>query len=179
MQQPLPKSYPYKTKIVMALICLLIFGTMALFLSLQGATNDRGLVINGVIKFSETGATIFYWVLALFCWGFVIKVVADVLQRFQGTLVLEVTETSLRIPLGFFKKTITEIEYSDVVDFTETKVQLNRFFHLHTRQRKFDLNRAMMPSKEAYEEAKDLILKAVTAQREKRSQISKRSFRVN
>lgn len=44
---------------------MLFASAIAMALGATAISNDRGLIINGIIKFSAFGATIFYWVLAV------------------------------------------------------------------------------------------------------------------
>jgi hypothetical protein len=96
--------------------------------------------------------------------GFVLIGILLTIQRAMGSVSLEITQTALRIPHGFIKKTITEVDLTNVVSLSETEVQGQRFFYMHTPGKKYCLNRALMPSKEAYEEAKTLIASVIVAQ---------------
>jgi len=40
------------------------FAVCALVIAEEAATNDRGLILEGIFRFSPHGATVFYWVLA-------------------------------------------------------------------------------------------------------------------
>ncbi len=143
-------------------LCILFFGACAAVLGSKAFSNDRGLVLNGIITFSENGAATFYWVLTALSLGFVIIGGLAIIQRAFGSQTLEITDSSVRIPLGFVKKTTKEVEFADVINFSETEVQGQRFFYLHTPLKKYCLNRALMPSNEAYEEAKALIHAAIS-----------------
>ena len=163
MASTLPKSYSYNAKVPITVFSILLFGIFAAVLGSTAYSNDRGLILNG-IRFAENTATIFYWILALFSLGFVLFGLEEIFQRFTSPQTLQISGSCLCIPRGFFKKKIAEVKFAEVVDVTETKLQANRFLNLHTPQRKYSLNRAMMPSKDAYEEAKSLICAIIAAQ---------------
>jgi hypothetical protein len=164
MQSSLPKTYPYNPKATTIILCILFFGACTAVLGWNAVTNDRGLILNGIFTFSEGGASIFYWILSALSMGFVLIGILLTIQRAMGSVSLEITQTALRIPHGFIKKTITEVDLTNVVSVSETEVQGQRFFYMHTPGKKYCLNRALMPSKEAYEEAKTLIASVIVAQ---------------
>lgn len=115
------------------------------------------MILNGVITFSQNGASIFYWILAALSLGFVLIGLLMTIRRLLGTVSLEITETTIRIPHGFIKREFIEVNLSDLLKLSETEVSGQCFLYLHTADRKYCLNCALMPSKEAYEEAKALI----------------------
>jgi len=163
MDSSLPKTYSYNPKATTIILCVLFFGACAAVLGWKAATNDRGLILNGIFTFSEGGASIFYWILAALSVGFVLIGFLLTIQRAIGSVSLEITDSWVSIPHGFIKKKITKVEFADVTDLSETEVQGQRFFYLHTPKKKYCLNRALMPSKDQYEEAKVFITAAIAA----------------
>ena len=163
MNTLLPKTYPYNPKATTIILTILFFGACAAVLGLKASSNDRGLILNGIITFSQSGASIFYWILSALSSGFVLIGILLTIQRVMGSVSLEITETTMRIPRGFMMKTITEVDFRNVIKVSETEVQSQRFFYLHTPTQKYCLNCALMPSKAAYEEAKALIAAAIGA----------------
>ena len=157
MDDLLPVSYPYRPKATTMVLCILFFGACAGVLGVKAETNDRGLILNGIVTFSETGASMFYWILAGLCLGFVVMGILLIIQRFAGSSNLEITRDDIRIPRGFIKKTINSIPFGEVESVSETEVQGQRFFFLHAANRKYCVNRAFMPSSDDYEEVKLLI----------------------
>jgi hypothetical protein len=157
MPTSLPKIYSYNPKATKIILCILFFGACAAVLAWKATTNDRGLVLNGIFTFSESGASIFYWVLSALSAGFVSICILLTIQRVMGPVSIEITETALRIPHGFFMNKITEVILSEVIDLSEVEVQGERFLQLHTPNKIYRVNRSLMPSREDYEEVKALI----------------------
>lgn len=54
---------PYRPGLGRIVLAVVFFGACAAFLRNEARTNDRGLVINGLVELSVSGATVFYWVL--------------------------------------------------------------------------------------------------------------------
>ena len=167
MNKLFPHSYRYKPKATTTLICILFFGLCTAVLGVKAASNDRGLILNGILTFSEQGASIFYWILTALSFGFVVIGLLVIIQRATGTLNLELSENELKIPSGFFKKTMTQVSLSDVTGISELEVHGQKFLYLHTAERKFCVSRALMPSKQSYEEIKELIQSIVGIANEK------------
>ncbi len=68
----LVKEYDYKINMSKMIWPVLLFGAAAVFLFREAMTNDRGLIINGIITLDTGGATIFFYVLAGLSAGFVL-----------------------------------------------------------------------------------------------------------
>jgi len=72
----IPLRKPY-TQLVLG---VLFFGACAAFMFHRSSTNDRGLILNGVIHFDPGGADVFYAVMGLLSSGFVAMAVLGILS---------------------------------------------------------------------------------------------------
>ena len=169
MSELLPKCYPYRAKITTMLMCIFFFSLCAAVLGFKAVTNDRGLILNGIFTFSEHGASVFYWILTATSLAFVAMGVLLIVQRATGVLNLELTENELRIPSGFIKKTLIYVSLSEITRISEMEVHGQRFLYLHTAAKKFCVNRSFMPSKESYNEFKELIENTIAIRNENNS----------
>ncbi len=151
-------------------ICILSFGLCAAVLGFKAANNDRGLILNGIFTFSEQGASVFYWILTACSVGFVAIWFFLIIQRVTGSLNLELTETELKIPKGFIKKTQAHVSIADVTEIYEAEVQGQRFLYLYTPKKKYCVNRELMPSKDSYEEIKELIGEIIAVNNERNTE---------
>ncbi len=61
------KEYPYRPKPLNMLGSGLLFAAGGLFMAHQALTNDRGLIIEHLIRLSPLGTTIFFWCCTVFC----------------------------------------------------------------------------------------------------------------
>ncbi len=64
----IPLRKPYKQLV----LAVLFFGACAAFMFHRANTNDRGLILNGILHFEPGGADIFYAVMGLLSFGFVV-----------------------------------------------------------------------------------------------------------
>ena len=100
------KEYDYRVKLTTAIWPILLFGAAAWFFIHEAVTNDRGLIINGLIHLGITGATVFYWVMASFSMGFVllglIIMAAAILDRKKP--VVRIYGDRFEYPAGLFTK---------------------------------------------------------------------------
>jgi len=163
MHESLPKTYPYNTKMTTTILSLLFFVACAAVLAWKATSNEHGLILDGIFTFTESGASTFYWILAALSLGFVLIGALLMIERAMGPVNLEITESTIRIPRGFIKRVITEIQLAEVVELSEVEVQKQRFFYLHTPGKKYFINESLMPSKENYEEVKVLITSVISA----------------
>lgn len=75
------RKYPHDTAMRYLIILTGIMGAGALDMGYLAMTNDRGLVINGLIRLGPTGATIFYSLITVFLGAFFLYCAAMLLQR--------------------------------------------------------------------------------------------------
>jgi|GEM_PF-6443830 len=71
------KSYPYNPKATTSILCILFFGASAAVLVWEAATNDRGLILNGVFRLSESAAATSLWILSGLSVAFVRERIRD------------------------------------------------------------------------------------------------------
>ena len=58
-----PNVFAYKPKVTVMALCVVFFGLGAVVLTPVAMNNAQGLVLNGVVTFSSSSASVFYWVL--------------------------------------------------------------------------------------------------------------------
>jgi hypothetical protein len=163
MPPPLTRTYPYNGSPTRLAGATLFFIACATFFGYRARVNDRGLILNGILTFSPSGATLFYWVLTAMSVGMVIAGFLALIGQSLGSATLEITESTIRIPRGLLKTKVHEVQFAEVRDLSEVEIHGRGFFYLHTCQGKYYVNSTLLPSKEAYEEVKRLISRAVAA----------------
>jgi len=155
------KEYPYKPRIIIMLGASLFFAAIGAMFTKEALTNDRGLIINGIITLGPGGATIFYWVMAgasaLFVlgglWGIIIGLTTD--RR------LTITETGIRAPKGGYSRQYVAIRFSDILNVTMQSVNKQRFLTVHHTNGKLSIAQSMLPGKEAFEEVMRMVMQKV------------------
>ena len=116
---------------------MLFFGLCACVLAWKATTNDRGLILNGLIYFSQAGATTFYWVLAALSTVFVaaaIWIVASTL--IVGVPDIALTDQAISIPAGFPIKRPLSIPFAEITGLSRSEISGQQFLVLHTKSKK-------------------------------------------
>lgn len=57
------REIPYRPSLGKPLLAMVFFGVCAVIMAHEAQTNDRGVVLNGLVELSTSGATVFYWVI--------------------------------------------------------------------------------------------------------------------
>src|ERR1044072_8583305 len=92
------REYEYQPKWTVILACATFFGLCAAVLGNKARTNNRGLIISGMIELSVDGATTFYWVLCFFGVCFVLIACLLAVHRLTHRQRIVFTPTSLIVP---------------------------------------------------------------------------------
>jgi len=145
-------EYPYKPKPITAIGVIVFFGICAAFIGNQAHTNDRGLILNKIIEFSENGATTFYWVLTALCITFVVAGIFMLIKSISATRFVSLTQDSIISPKpGFSKKNII-IPYADIESLSLQKVQNQVFLMVHFSGKKISIPKSLLPDENAFNE---------------------------
>lgn len=94
------REYESKPSWVVIALCAVFFGAGAAILGYIAATNDRGLVINGILPLSRDGATVFDWSLCALSIGFVVIAAIVAARRLKYRQRIAFTPQSLVVPVS-------------------------------------------------------------------------------
>ena len=160
---PVEREYKYQPKWTIIVFCAIFFGAAAVFLGAKAAGNDRGLIINGVIKLGPIGATVFYWILAACSIGFVAASAFLAWQRLMYQQRLTFGPAALTVPKSRWSQDEKQIEYRDIQDLSTTTTSGQHFLIVTHADGKFTITASMLPSKTAFDEVCDLLAAKVQA----------------
>ncbi|MCX6847834.1 MAG: hypothetical protein NTY98_02840 [Verrucomicrobia bacterium] len=137
---------------------LLMFGVGAAVLGWIAHTNDRGLVLNGGIRFNVEGATFFYWVMAgLFALVVLLIVGIVLITLLHGVPDIVLTAESISFPLGFPVKRAFALPLSEIKKIRVFKVSGQRLMEMQTAARTHGIALNWLESKEAAEHLTDVL----------------------
>jgi hypothetical protein len=144
-------EYPYKANVWMMLAGIAFFGACTAMMVYAALTNDRGLILNGIITFSMDGATVFYWCVAAVCVLFVLFATFALVSGVANPMSIQLTPTELSAPRNGFSRKRTAIPLNDIVDVGVLTVQRQRFMNVYHRAGKLSVAQSMLPNPEAFE----------------------------
>ena len=145
-------QYPYKPRPWFVLLGAAFFGAIAWFMSKEALTNDRGLILNGLIELSVRGATIFYWSMAAIGATFVAVAIPLFILGLVGKSVLTLTATDLAAPHSVFSRRSTVIRLSDIKQIVVQTVQKQRFLKVYHSSGDLSIAQSMLPSRSAFDD---------------------------
>jgi hypothetical protein len=122
------------------LLCSLFFGAYTAVLGYKAVTNDRGLILNGIIEFGAFGATAFYWILTVLSVLFGLVSLWTIFTTFvHGVPDVVLAENSISFPVGFPVKRKFTLPYSEIAGLSQTELNGQRFLFLHTATKKYSI----------------------------------------
>ncbi len=143
--------YAYRPNPLWMALGAAFFAVCAVFLGLEAANNDRGLILNGVIELSTRGATIFYWTLAGASAAFVAAGLAGAVAGLVSPQHVTLTATDLSAPRSAFSRRPTVVALADVHGLEIQQVQQQRFLTIRHRGGKLAINRSFLPDAAAFD----------------------------
>lgn len=152
-------DYPYKPKIWAMAMVVLVFGVMGWFIAQEAINNDRGMVLNGVIHFSEGGATAVYWCVAVASGLFFIVGISALFVSIFGSHRLVVTSASISAPRSGFSRKPTVVPLSSITSLETQVIQHHRLLIIWHREGKLVIRRAWFPDTAAFDEVCDLLVR--------------------
>ena len=115
----------------------LFFGACAAVLGHEASTNTRGLILNGIIELSPSGASTFYWVLAALSTLFVLVAGWMIVTTLvHGVPDVVLTNEGISFPVGFPIKRPFTLPYSEITRLSQSEVSGQRLLMLHTAAKK-------------------------------------------
>lgn len=131
------------------------------FFADKALTNDRGLVINGLIHLKADGANVFYWLLALASACFVAIGVLAFIAGLSGSQRLTITDSELSVPKWLFSRAPSVAKLSDVVTLEIRMVQKHRFLNVYLREGKITISESLLPNRSSFDQVHAVLAQKV------------------
>ena len=133
------------------MLSIVLFGAAAAFFVHRAQTNDRGLIINGVIELETGGATIFFWVFAALSALFVLAGAAACASRLSGKRFIELDDDAITVP-GRWRGAPKRVAYGTIQSLQMVKVQSQRFLRIEHQAGRLEIAAIMLESNAVLDE---------------------------
>ncbi|WP_027394569.1 hypothetical protein [Aquimarina latercula] len=151
------KKYPYQGKWFLIILGIILFGGAAVLFFIKAIDNEKGLIINKLIKLSETEAAIFHWIFFTISLLFVIAASTGAYLKLKKKEFLVLKTDSIIIPPVGFKRVRTEIKFSNVISIDEMEVNRNLFLTIVFEGGKRTVTSNLLEKKSDYQYIKTYI----------------------
>jgi hypothetical protein len=141
------REFPYRPGWVLLILCLVMFGTGSIVLSKVAIENDRGVIINGLIRLGPDGATVFYWSLAALSILFSALGVLLFYVRLTTFAQIVVTVEGIYVPKRPLLTKVEFIAFPRIVALSERRMSRQRFLYLYHDGGKCSVVASMLPTK--------------------------------
>jgi hypothetical protein len=159
------REYDYRPRWWPILCAVLFFGSGAIFFRAQAVTNDRGLILNGIVTLSEQGATWFYWALATLSSGFVLAGILMVVHRLVYRQRVVFKATLMTAPKSRWSSSEIDIPYHDILQVSRKSFKgQHRLEIIHTGGR-YIISAIMLASRDTFDEVSLVLADRVNAAR--------------
>jgi len=145
-------EYPFRANPRTTLLAIAFFGACGLWMARNAVTNDRGVIINGLITLETGGATTLYWCMAGVCALFVIAGAIGLSGNRGRPRVVRLTPTHLVAPRNGFAREATTIPLTDIRDLGMQEIHRQRIMTIHHTGGNLSIVQSMLPGAAAFDE---------------------------
>ncbi|WP_267387765.1 hypothetical protein [Sphingomonas sp. GC_Shp_3] len=139
-----PLSFEYRPKAASALLVTALTGAVAVFTVWTARDNDRGLIINHLIRLDPSQATIFWWGMAVVCGiGFLLGLFLLVLAVSPPRLVT-LDATGITAPRNTFTTATVTLAYGAITDLRIVTVKRHRTLTIAHRDGRLSITETVM-----------------------------------
>jgi hypothetical protein len=151
------REYTYKPRWTLIVSCAVFFGLVAVSLGVKAHGNNRGVILDRVIKLSPSGATTFYWMLCACSVGFVAIAAFLACHRLIFHQRIAFGPTALLVPASRWSSAEQQIGYRDMQALSRVQVSGQRFLYITHSGGQYAITASMLPSRAVFEEIYELL----------------------
>ncbi|TPG56066.1 hypothetical protein [Sphingomonas glacialis] len=119
--------------------------------------NDRGMIIDGLIRLDRGAATVFQWAVAgTFAVGLFIAL-AGLARSFGPAVQVVLDRHAISAPKSGFSRTVETVRYAEISGLRLTQIRSHRFLELRHPRGKFTIACSMLPSEYDFDTLVDTV----------------------
>ena len=153
--------YAYKPKPVVMALGAVFFALCAAFFANNALTNDRGLIIDGLIRLDIGQATVFYWIMLSAGAAMSLAGLVGLIRGLTSAQTLIIGATAIQVPKSPMGNNRVSVAYADIRDMVRTQVRNQVFLVIHHSRGKLTIMASMLPSRAKFEEVCQLLTERV------------------
>jgi hypothetical protein len=161
MKATMNETFRYRAKPTTMILAGGFFALCGSFYIYKAITNDRGLIINGIIELGPTGATAFYAVLATLSALFVVVAVIAMVHGLLREPVLTLADDHIVVPGSLLRRQPRRIDFGTVTKTSIQSVHRQRFLTIWSTQGKVAIARSMLDSDGVFDRIADAVTSRV------------------
>ncbi len=159
-------KYVYKPKAATMAFATVFFAVCTAILFNSAQTNDRGLIIDGLITLDTGQATLFFGALLTASAAMTVGGLFGIVMGMISTQTLTMDDKALRMPKSGLSHKIVSIAYGDIVKMTMVQVKSQRFLTIEHRGGKVSISRSMLPTNAIFDKVCNVLSERVAAARQ-------------
>jgi hypothetical protein len=145
--------YAYKPKLLTFALCGLFFAGCGVVIGKVALENDRGLILNRILRLGPDSATIFYWVLAAACVAFVVVALLGIARSFGTVREVVLDSAAISAPKNPLSQVVVvTLPFTAITDLQVTQVHRQKFLVIRHADGKLNINQSMLPTHDDFDE---------------------------
>lgn len=156
---------PYRRPVPAPVVSGVVLIAAIAFMAYSTLTNDRGLILNGLIHFGPEGATAFLGLLTFaltFLLGLLIRVAWVSLTTTDPAV--EITPTSVAAPPSSVSREILTIPFIDIRSLAMGAYRGRRFLEIEHREGKLRIREQFLPQGDKFDRVPESIHRGISRQ---------------
>ncbi len=141
------KQYDYKPKWTTVWLGGGFFGLCAALFVYLALTNERRLVIGGLVNLSPSGARVFWWALAVLSSAFVLAAALIAYIRLTTVQRIAVSADGMLFPAGRWTSRESHVPFASITAVKRLEVHGQTFLYIYANGLRYTVVRNMLPGK--------------------------------
>lgn len=156
-------EFEFRPKFGMPFLAIFVLGGFGISLAFTALANDRGLILNHLIKFSVQGATIVYGVMsAVFIYITVLGIIALIFSFLaRGRIYIRLTPSDMYVLQGLLKKKIHRIQFKEITELTIREMRGHRFLCIKYPNGNINIPQSTLPTQEDFDKVLRFIVEYI------------------
>jgi hypothetical protein len=148
--EPIEREFSYRASWKNIVVPFSLGAVLGALAAHEASTNNKRLIINGLIELSVSQATVFFWAISVFMFALVLLALMSLLQKLRGPTRIAVTRNGIVVPGPPWAPTERYFLFSDITSMKLVNIYKQNILQVVTRIGKFAVTQQNMSSVEEF-----------------------------
>lgn len=145
------EEFPYRSRWTTLAFAGGFFGLCGGFFMYRALTDDRGVVINGLITLAPHAARLVYWGLAIGSFAFVAASIFLAIARLSTSHRIAISSDAILFPAGRWTSRECAVPFAGITEVKHIETHGQEFLYIYAGGLRYTIAKGMLPSNRDFE----------------------------
>lgn len=145
-----PKRYPYHPSALALVFGVIIITCAVLFMSESAFTNKNGLIIDGIFRFDQDGATAILWLISTLTFAGLIFYARMIFVAVFSKPLIELAQAHISAPASISSSRLTRVDFADIRALRLGQYRRHRFLVIDHGNEALRINERFLPDRAGF-----------------------------